>query len=326
MKKTAALKGEANVKGIDVIRKVIFTSVFSVYCFIGNVYAISPENHRPVTRAAISAYKSCLEQLAVEDSLSQGTEAIIEFSKLEDESPLIKRYFNWHFYDAYKGTEYAMGKSATGARKSMHHIYAEHADVLMDALENNRREDVYEYTGRLLHLIQDMTVPAHVAPIYHYKFLWFDRSDYFDEMPEWNTSTFVKPDDLCRIDEVDKNDMKQRLDMILDKTALGTRDRVREKILVDNNHRLAGKTWQEFWVIRNPDDDPSYSGTRYGFAPYGNEGREGFKKLCEPSASGREACLGFFKQSFDSAVISTVKTLLLVNSIHPGSMKGDAGK
>ena len=27
----------------------------------------------------------------------------------------------------------------------------------------NRKEDIYEYTGRLLHLIQDMAVPAHVA-------------------------------------------------------------------------------------------------------------------------------------------------------------------
>lgn len=299
---------------------------FSACCFSGNAYAISPENHRPVTRAAISAYKSCLEQLAVEDTLSEGSEAIVEFSKLEDESPLIKRYFNWHFYDAYKGTEYAMGESATGARKSMHHIYAEHADDLIDALENNRREDIYEYTGRLLHLIQDMTVPAHVAPIYHYKFLWFDQSDYFDELPEWNTTAFTKPEELCRFDEAAINDMKVRLERLMQDTARGTRERIRQKILVDDDHRLAGKTWQAFWVIRDPDDDSSYPGVKYGFAPYGDEGREGFKKLCESSDSGRDACIYFFKHSFDDAVTSTVKTLLLVNSSNLENMRGDTDK
>ena len=96
------------MKAMAVLRNAIITMMLGVFCFIGNAYAISPENHRPVTRAAISAYKSCLEQLAVEDTLSEGSEAIVEFSKLEDESPLIKRYFNWHFYDAYKGTEYAL--------------------------------------------------------------------------------------------------------------------------------------------------------------------------------------------------------------------------
>ena len=326
MKKTAALKETSKVKVMIIIRAAVFTMVVTGYGFIGNAHAISPENHRPVTRVAISAYKACTEQLAVKDTLSEGIEAIVEFSKLEDESPLIKRYFNWHFYDAYNDTEYAMGESATGARKSLHHIYDEHAEQLIEALEKNRKEDIYEYTGRLLHLIQDMAVPAHVAPIYHYKFLWFDQSDYFDEMPEWNTSPYTKPEELCRFDVAGISDMKEKLNVILDDAALGTRNRIREKILVDDGHRLTGKTWQEFWVIRNPDDDSRYSGTKYGFAPYGNEGREGFRKLCETSGSDREVCLNFFKQSFDSAVTSTVRTLLLVNSIKLGNMKGDAGK
>lgn len=310
------------MRGMFVIRIVVITIVITGYWFTGNAYAISPENHRPVTRAAIGAYKTCTELLGVMDSLTEGIDTIVESSKLEDESPLIKRYFNWHFYDAYKDTEYAMGRSATGARKSLHHIYDERADQLIEALEKNRKQDIYEYTGRLLHYILDVTVPAHVAPIYHYKFLWFDQSDYFDEMPEWNTSPYTKPEDLCRFDEAGIGDMKERLKMILDETAVGTRNRIRKNILVADGHRLSGKTWQEFWVIRNPDDDSRYSGTKYGFAPYGNEGREGFKKLCETSGSDHRVCLNFFKQSFDSAVTSIVKTLLLVNSINLGYLQG----
>jgi len=58
------------------------------------------------------------------------------------------------------------------------------------------------------------------------------------------------------------------------------------------------------------------SGTKSGFAPYGNQKREGFKKLCEASGSDRELCLNFFKQSFNSAITSTVKILLLINRVN----------
>lgn len=316
MEITSTLKAAAKVKGLIERKIVIFSVILMCCCFLGIAYAISPENHRSVTRIAIKEYRACTEQLRVQDSLSEGKRDIENFTKLEDESPLIKRFFNWHFYDAYRDTEDEMGLAVTGARKSMHHIYTEHENRLIDAIRKKRKEAIYEYTGRLLHLIQDMTVPAHVAPIYHYKFFWFDESDNFDEMPEWSNTTFTKPDDLCQFDKVDISDLKQRLDLILDRTALETRARMREKIPIDDNHRLAGKTWQEFWIIRKPDDDSRYSDTYHGFAPYGNEGREGFKKLCQSPGSGQRACLDFFKKSFHSAVTSTVKTLLLVNSVN----------
>jgi len=303
-----------------------FAIILAGCCFIGNAYAISPEYHRTLTIAAIREYRACLEELAAQDTLAEGTTAIADFTKIEDESPLIKRALNWHFYDAYRGTEHEMGLAVTGARKSMHHIYAEHEARLIDALKKNHQDGIYEYTGRLLHLIQDVTVPAHVAPIYHYKFFWFDNSDNFDEMPEWGTSTFTKPEDLCQVDEVDISDLKERLDSILTRTALETRGRIREEIFLDEGHRLAGKTWQEFWVVRDPVDDSAYVGTYYGFAPYGNEGREGFRKLCESPGSGRRACLHFLKQSFDRAVTSTVKTLLLVNSVNIENRKANNGE
>jgi hypothetical protein len=248
------------------------------------------------------------------------------FSGLEDESPLIKRYFNWHFYDAYKDEASAMGRSITGARKSLHHIFNERADSLIEALKKKQKDNTYEYTGRLLHYIQDMTVPVHVAPIYHYKYLWFDKSDYFDEMPEWGTTPFKQTIDICIIEKVDIADAKERFNAILDKTANGTRNRIKEDILVQDGHRLKGKTWEEFWVLRNPDDDHKYSGTKPGFAPYGNQKMEGFKKLCTASSSDREVCLGFFKQSFDSAIAATVKTLLLINAINLGQYEGTINK
>ena len=163
---------------------------------------------------------------------------------------------------------------------------------------------------------QDMTAPAHVAPIFHYKFLWFDRSDYFDEMPEWSTSSFTPSAGLCHFKGIDIDNLKQRFNTILNKTAHGTRNRITQQIPVEDDHPLRGKTWEEFWVLRNPDDDHKYKGTKLGFAPYGNQGRQGFEKFCKGTSAGREVCLAFFKQSFNSSIFSTVETLLLINHIN----------
>lgn len=303
-------------------RTVVFIMFLIGHFLTGNAYAISPDNHQLVTKVAMIAYKNCTIQLGIMDSLTEGLDTIVELSGLEDESPLIKRYFNWHFYDAYKDEASAMGRSFTGARKSLHHIYNERSDSLIEALKKNQKDDVYEYTGRLIHYIQDMTVPVHVAPIYHYEFLWFDESDYFDKMPEWGTTSFTQAANLCLVEQVDIVGIKQRFNAILEKTAHRTRDRIREKILAEDGHRLKDKTWEEFWVLRNPDDDHKYSGTKLGFAPYGNQKKYGFKKLCEARGSDRELCLGFFKQSFDNAITSTVKILLLINNINLKYIEG----
>jgi hypothetical protein len=94
-----------------------------------------------------------------------------------------------------------------------------------------------------------------------------------------------------------------------------TRDRIKEQIPVPENHPLSGKTWEEFWVLRKPEDDEKYMDTIKGFAPYGNQGRGGFERFCNGSDSERDACLSFFMGSYESAISSTVEMLLLINSI-----------
>lgn len=293
------------------VARVFLTLLVGIF-FIGDVHAISKKNHQSVTTKAMEEYRKCTKRLGVADTLTKGEASIVKATQLEDKATFT-RYFNWHFYDAYKDTEYAMGKSTTGAWKSLHHIYNKRADSLVDSFNESRSQDIYEYSGRLIHYIQDMTVPAHVAPIYHYKFRWIDRSDYFDSMPEWRTSQFNPPSDLCDIEKTSLNDIKKRLNEILETTAKRTRDRIREKIVVNDGHSLKGKSWEEFWILRNPKNDSAYSGTKLGFSPYGNQNREGFKNLCE---TDRDICIDFFKQSFQEALISTVKALLLINSIN----------
>ena len=83
------------------VRAVIYGSVFMP----GNVLAIHPDNHQHVTMVAASIYKECVEQSGLTDSLASGMDTIAKSSALEDMSPLVKRYFNWHFFDAYKDDE-----------------------------------------------------------------------------------------------------------------------------------------------------------------------------------------------------------------------------
>lgn len=297
------------------ILKVILATIIS-FTLIGNVYAISKEKHKLITNEAVEVYAQCIKELGVKDTLAAGLNLIAEASKSEDESRFFQRYFNWHFYDAYKDdTEHSMGRALTGPRKSLHSIYNKRIDSLVESLVNKNNNDIYEYSGRLVHFIQDMTVPAHVAPIYHYKFLWMGNPDYFDSMPEWGTAKYIKPEKLCSIDISVIPNLKVYAKNILDKTAKNTRDNILEKIPVPTGHDLDGKTWEEFWTLRNHKNDnaDSYSGIKYGFAPYGNQGMNGFKKFCE---NDKEVCLGFFQKSFNTAITSTVKFLLSINAIN----------
>jgi hypothetical protein len=289
--------------------------VIMVSCtFTGNSYAISKEKHPFVTREAIKAYTSCIEQLGVEDTLNDGSGLIVESTEFEDEFSLT-RYFNWHFYDAFHITQpkFSMGKSITGARKSLHYIYNERINSLIESIENKTNNDVYEFTGRVLHYIQDMTVPAHVAPIYHYKIPLIDRSDFFDSMPEWKTAIFNPPKDLCNIKVTNIHGLNDYANKILEETAQDTIRHIQELINVPEEHELNGKTWEEFWIVRKPENDESYSGVKYGFSPYGKKGRNGFEKLC---SADKDTCLGFFQESYDAAITSTVKVLLYINAVN----------
>ena len=283
--------------------------------FPGTAQAVHPDKHMVITRLAFSEYQDCLRTLSVEDTLSRGIGSIAEHSGLEDISPILERFFNWHFYDAYRDTDAAMGSTMLGSRKSLHHIYDERIAALLDAVNQSDEDSYYEYTGRILHFIQDMTVPAHVAPIYHYKFIWFDKSDYFDEMTEWESTAYSKTGDLCEFDRVDKQELQVQLNLILNETAFRTRKRVMQNIPAPDGHLLHGRTWEAFWVIRDPAEEDRYVDTMSGFAPYGPEGNEGFGKLCETPGVDRQLCLDFHRRSFDDVITYTVKALLTINQV-----------
>ncbi|MDH5185320.1 MAG: hypothetical protein OEX12_15690 [Gammaproteobacteria bacterium] len=280
-------------------------------------YAISVENHQYVSQVAIRSYQQCLSKLKMQDHLQQGEAAIAQYAPLEDQSPILDRYFNWHFYDAHRDTPQRMGRTITGARKSLHHIFQLRIQQLDEAIRTTDVDNIYNYSGRVMHYIQDMSVPAHVAPIYHYKFI-LDHSDYFDSIPEWtNTDDVTLTTEACQTLNHAKKDMSTGLKTILDISATHTLFRVSSTIPAPRDHILFGKTWASaFWNIRDPAKEADYpSDIKQGFAPYGEQGHDGFRRLCETDIGSvdHKLCMNFFQASYLQAIRSSVQALLLIN-------------
>jgi hypothetical protein len=313
-----------------------------------NSFAMKPDKHRVVTGKALEYYHRCLKDDNINDQLSNNNHdfkknsdfIIMKFSKEEDDAFSLlkvlflnwKRLYNWHFYDQYEGTIYAMGKDYSylgpitwikPMDKSLHEIFNERIESLQEAIEDNDEQNVYKYTGRIMHYIQDMSVPAHVTPNYHDS-EDLSGADYFDSMGEWEQEVVPYTADLCPSSSSEPNPHQKNITYINDilkSAAEITRARLQQKITEEKFHYLSGKTWEQmFWNIRDPEKDEEYkiidNRIRSGFAPYGKLGRYGFKFLCESTKyTDRELCLGFFKESYKNAIKSSIELLFFVNKI-----------
>ncbi len=272
--------------------------------FADNANAISKDKHADLTGVAFDKYLECIKTLNANNTLDK--ERVTKYTSKEDElTSNPSRLSSWHFYDAYYGT-----KNAMNSNTSLHKIYAKRVDKLLSSINDNNSNNISEYTGRVLHYIQDMTVPAHVAPIYH---SFGNKSDPFDDMSEWKSKEDPVEQDFCQMQNVKIMNARCELDKILQDTAEDTRSRIKENIPAPSGHRLRGKTWEEFWVMRDPKNDNQYSNVKPGFAPYGKEKREGFEKLCKQD---KIICKEFFDKSHKRAISSTVKALLLINELN----------
>ncbi len=270
--------------------------------------ALHKDRHVEIISVTLQSFQLCVATRGETDLLTSGTDFIIDAAVEEDES-FTPRFFNWHFYDAYRDTEHAMGTTWYGAKTSLHDIYAQRIDELSQALEAFRAGRTYIAAGRIINYIQDMTVPAHVAPIYHYKFGWFDLSEAFGAMLRWKSQRLIWNEKACNTDALEQLDLAAAMQLLLVDTAERTRERIRAPIPVDSDHPLHGKTWEAFWVLREPGKD--YAGAPAGFAPYGEQGEDGFTRLCD---SDHAICTAFFRDSYYDAVETSLKVLLLINA------------
>jgi hypothetical protein len=136
-------------------------------------FAYDAARHPVYTNQAVIAFRGCGYTLP-----ASAAEALAAGTQNEDTAPLnlYDRSTNWHFYNR----EGRLRPWALGNR-SLDLIFAKRAQALEIALRGESNiNDVYHRAGQVLHYIQDMSVPAHVAPAFHMKLPLWDRSDPFD--------------------------------------------------------------------------------------------------------------------------------------------------
>jgi hypothetical protein len=278
--------------------------------------AFEKDAHIVITGKILDQYNRCAEYFGRSGVLEMDADEIKHFSKMEDESPLLQRAMNWHFYDAYRDTPDAMPKRWFLIKTHLHDIFKVRLSGLEHAISENAHRRVNENAGRVLHYIEDMAVPAHVGPIYHaapgssflQRLVVRNEPDAFDEMP------LIYPDELdfelplTACDRLDDHELS--LTGILFALASDTRDEMRRRIPVTNDE-LKGKTFEEvYWNIKKADAP----GVRFpGFAGYGAAGREGFDPKHERCQNGpTNVCLDFFRDRYQALIRAGVRALLLI--------------
>ncbi len=298
--------------------------------------AIDKHQHPGVTSDAIESYNNCMQLLEQPEIYRNQAREIILFTRLEDQSPLLERAFNWHFHDAYDcHSEKRMKRRFGLIDTSLHNIYRRRVEALCELTDESDPESVSsaEKTGRILHYIQDMAVPAHVAPVYHSKPEgWFqrlfvpDEPSAFDELfTQHNINQLNLPDytrDQCVDFYHSANDKTYTLFTLLDELAELTRDNIRSDINVPADHVWANRQWQDvLWPLRQADsNDADFLHQEYG--------KYGFLKfhihldMSEDSLDKYQyqAAANFFRQQYALVREYTVRALMLIRS---GNVQGD---
>ncbi len=222
-------------------------------------FAFNPDLHSSYALKAAQAFQRCPgvklpEQLA--EAMATGTDA--EDSNL---LTLPQRATNWHFYNRNKKLE-----PFWFANRSLDVIFSKRIEKLNALLAEPDADPVavYEQAGRVLHYIQDMSVPGHVVPAYHAK-LPGNHADPFDEFESIEAlPVFDLSDAQCQTlrDEADKADATPQ--GFLDAAATATLQAI-EQIDAAGKPVVDG-AWQAYWVYPARDTDEA----RKGWGQYGD--------------------------------------------------------
>jgi hypothetical protein len=230
------------------------------------------------------------------EALAKGTDA-------EDSSPLtiLQRATHWHFYNRNEKLE-----PLWLVQRNLDAIFNKRIKKLNELLVKPDADPVavYEQAGRVLHYIQDMSVPGHVVPAYHAK-LPGNHSDPFDEFESIEAlPVFDLSDVQCQAlrDEADKADANPR--RFLDAAATATLQAI-EQIDAAGKPVVDG-AWNAYWVYpaRNTDE------ARKGWGQYGT--CEFAKGNVNAGCKREEELVALFEQQSRQAQRNSVLMLFYV--------------
>lgn len=149
--------------------------ILIVFIFTSKSYAYSVDNHKDLTRISIKIFNQCASDSFEESWITPLDETeefrLIDGSYSEDEDYFDKTT-NWHFYDR----EGSIGRESPLkifkkiiAEPTMHSRFNQLEITVRNLvkIDGIRSWQPYEAAGKLIHYLQDVTVPAHVVPIFH---------------------------------------------------------------------------------------------------------------------------------------------------------------
>lgn len=245
----------------------------------GWLSAYSIPSHRLLTRTAAIEYNICAASTNLKPVTSAQIRRIISGNIGEDFDYSVKA-FNWHYYHPAK--ELGAADFGFGSASLTPHFKRLEASIL-------RGPDAYKL-GRLIHYVQDLTVPVHVAPIYH-------SIDSFDVYSTKSIPPPLPTSAECAL-LFDPENLRKSYFNILDEVARETIKRMGEKFSFAEGGESKEISWKEaFWNIR---------GGKHNFGKYGSFGNHfGDLQIGDRHISA-EVYEAFARRQFDLAVKATV--------------------
>lgn len=191
--------------------------------------AYKPDLHAKLTIAAFDALNSCLGK----NIYSVSTAKFVAQKNHAEDNVTPERLANWHFY----APEHRHVKSVGLMKKTLHDLFDKKEAAMLTA-ENKKA-----LAGSLLHYIQDVSVPAHVVPVFH-------GFDAFDGYPIFVNKFLKEAKTLCSEFKTLKGKYFSPSDM-LDAVALNTKESLNEEFILFVNGNPETRVWAIFWPKKN---------------------------------------------------------------------------
>ncbi len=219
-----------------------------------NAQAYSPATHRHIIRAAAEDYNTCVAHLDLPSP--ELTASVIKKmqkgSTHEDLNPFVK-FTQWHFYHPRKD----LGAGSLGyGHGSFEHRYG--------VVEKKLEKSFSRSLGAMAHYVQDVTNPAHVAPIYHGI---GDGFDYFDFKAHWPAAIDTKKcDEIFQRVLAFKRVGRASTFSLVRRTTEETLLKIQEQIPVMTATHQGFYSWEEaFWNTQYGRGSIRKSFGHYGF-------------------------------------------------------------
>ncbi len=284
-------------------------------------------DHTRITAEAIRQFIK-YSQGPVAPMLLQYSSLVQAGSEDTDQSPLYTRATNWHFYKRNLDQDIIREPVWSYMEPLTFHLSSEH--ILLKRYEQLREEttkkatrDACNLTGRILHHIQDMSIPAHVVPIFHGQlvedsFEIYLREHYFaNESKISEISNTLNPDSSTIIPKAETTILHLYEEAA--ETTLGTLKIENSSCKCEMNGTQLNLPWSYFWSDRKTNHNGSHPSecNLGGFGIFGPLGKN-FGKTETINAGGNSYLIeqttydNFCQQQVKSMLENSIKALFIL--------------